>query len=99
MTFNLGPGATTRQGLEGGRGRDGNPATIRSLHDGLRERVLGVAFDCSGESERLGIAADVGEHGLAPGEGSGLVEDDGIHRAGPLEGHPVLDEQPVLGAE
>ena len=36
---------------------------------------------------------------LALGERAGLVEDDRVELAGPLEGDPVLDEQPVAGAE
>ena len=46
-----------------------------------------------------GRCRDVGEHRLALGQRAGLVEDDDVELARPLERQPVLDEQAVARAE
>jgi hypothetical protein len=62
--------------------------------------VLGLAFQGGGQGQYLvlpGIAQ--GDHLVDPeaalGEGSGLVEDDGVQVPGPFEGGPIPDEQVV----
>ena len=93
------------------RSSDSNPsaagrasaAFLRGPHDRPRERVLRVGFDGRGEREQLVLVdARGGGHGghdrLAAGERAGLVEDDDVELAGPLEREAVLDEQAVAGA-
>ena len=99
MAVDLGSSAPTRQGLEGCRRRDGQAAGLGALDDGSGQWMLGVRLHRSCEAERLGVSGDFDKHGLALGERAGLVEDDRVHGPSSLEGHPVLDEQPVLGAE
>jgi hypothetical protein len=66
--------------------------------------VLRVSFDRRGEREQLVVvdARDSGHGGhdrLATGEGAGLVEDDDVELAGPLERQAVLDEEAVAGTQ
>ena len=64
--------------------------------------MLAVGFDCCGQGEDSGfVAVDGGHsgHGVgAFGEGAGLVEEDDIYGAHPLQGEAILDEDPVTGS-
>ena len=96
------PPATERKSVGVGDGE--LPGLGGLAHDGVGERVLRAALGGGDEGEDLLLGEralgtdDVGDAGLALGEGAGLVEDDGLHRPQPLERLGVAEQDPVLGA-
>lgn len=98
------PRPSSCEGLEAfGRLEGGAPFPCPA-DDGARQRVFGVRLDGTGETNELSRfhvldRGDVGQHWLTLRERAGLVEDDHIDLACPLEGEAVLDEEPVASAE
>ena len=104
LAVDRGEGAATGQRFEAGGRAGGGTGTLRGGDDGPRERVLGIGFDGSRQGEHV-VRLDTGrrddgrDHRLALRERPGLVEDDGVELAGPLERDAVLHEQAVARAE
>ena len=69
----------------------------------LGQGVLGVAFHCGGQCQKLVLADpvgdDVGDLGFALGKGPGLVHDHGMDAGGGLQGHRVLEQHAPFGAQ
>ena len=67
----------------------GRAVAVGVMHDGLGERVLGLALDRGRQGEELPLVDAVDEHvgdlGLALGERAGLVHDDDVDPCGGLE--------------
>ena len=65
--------------------------------------MLGLPLDRGGEGDQLPFLEargdDVGDLGLAPGEGAGLVHDDGVDPGGGLQGGGVLEQHTALRAQ
>ncbi len=72
-------------------------------HDGLGQRVLGLALDRGDEAEHFEFVDAVDDHvghlGLTLGECSGLVHHHGVDARGCLEGDGALEQHAPLGAE
>ena len=76
---------------------------LAALHDGASQRVLALLFEREGEAHEVFLAdalggEDVGDLGLAGGDGTGLVQGYDVHLAGLLEGSGGLEQDAVLGA-
>ena len=98
----LGAHALTRHGPEiPGLGRR---AACRGNHCpgqgmlGLGLHRCGQAHQTVPVDPRAGRRPDLGQHGLANGQGSGLVKDQGIQLPSPLQGPSGLDEHAQLRA-
>ena len=79
------------------------PALARRRHDRLGERVLAALLDRGGHGEEHVLREsahrlDAGELRLALGQGSGLVDDEGVDRRHPLQRLGVADEEAGLRA-
>ncbi len=86
----------------GGAG-DAVAALLGRGHDRPGQRVLAVGFHAAGQPQHLVVvepdAGDAGDGMLALGQRAGLVEEDGVDGAHPLQGQPVLDQDAGPGRE
>ena len=93
--------ALAGDGLDVGRGRRCDAAGSGVFGDGAGERVLGALLDGGGEGDEFGFGdvggVDGGDARLAFGEGSGLVEEDGVDAGEALDAFSALEEDAELG--
>src|SRR3546814_6254057 len=83
---------------------DGKVPGVRLGDDAVGDRVLGLALRSRGDGQFLVLVPRAKQHDVADaeaalGQRSGLVEDDRIQIARPLEGGAVPDQQTTAGAE
>ena len=77
---------------------------VNVAHDCLGERVLGLAFEGTGQREdslfvHAGGDDDIGDFWLTLGEGSGLVHHHGVDPGGGLDRGGILEQDAPFGSE